>query len=81
MKATLEDILGGEAEIPDDADAIVKTIFEETIVLSGPDKSGQLWALVKGAGSLGQCFWDYWPGSCEWAVEWSESTAALELGE
>lgn len=71
-KATLEDILSGAVEIPDGVDATIKTCFAKPLLLSGPDKSDQLWALLKGDNATGELFWNYWPGSCDWVVEWEQ---------
>jgi hypothetical protein len=75
MKATLEDVLSGDVEIPASVQHYLVRDSERWLVHSGQadDISADLWEMFKSESSLfGKKMRDSWPASCEWVVSWEE---------
>lgn len=74
--AKLEDILGGEVEIPADIQHYqVKSDAGIIYRGYGTESAGaDIDRLMKEkVSALWLEFWEQWPASCEWVVEWEEN--------
>lgn len=74
MKASLGDILGGEIEIPASVQHYQVMEADGTIYCGGGTGAGEdLDRLMREkVSALWWNFWDSWPASCDWTVEWKE---------
>ena len=80
MKATLEDVLGGEVEIA--ASKITVITPARNYDFEHPDDVvSLLWSKLGVTDDFGQAFNKVWPASCDWIVEWAESAPGHNLGE